>query len=166
MAKGITSGYMPLGATACKRFIVDDMPVFMHVHTYNNHPVSTATGLKNVEIIERENLVENSAEVGAYLLEGLRSLSDHPSVGDVRGLGLMCAIEFVRDKKTKERFEEKEGYASRVMAYAMEQGLILRQVEDIIEFCPPLIITKAEVDEMIKITEAAVSQTEKEFGLS
>lgn len=165
MAKGITSGYMPLGATACKRFVAEDMPVFMHVHTYSNHPVSTATGAKNLEIIEREGLVENSAEVGAYLLEGLRSLSHHPSVGDVRGLGLMCAIEFVKDKETKTRFDEKEGFCKRVMAYALQDGLILRQVEDIIEFCPPLIITKAEVDEMIKITEAAVTKTEKELGL-
>lgn len=166
LAKGITSGYMPLGATACKRFVVEDMPVFMHVHTYNNHPVSTATGLKNVEIIERENLVQNSAEVGAYLLEGLRSLAKLPSVGDVRGLGLMCAIEFVKDKKTKARFAEAEGFCERVMAYALQDGLILRQVEDIIEFCPPLIITKPEVDEMLRITERAIRRAEKEVGLA
>ena len=77
----------------------------------------------------------------------------------------MCAIEFVKDKKSKARFEEKEGFCERVMAYALQDGLILRQVEDIIEFCPPLIITKAEVDEMIKITRAAVTRTEKELGL-
>ena len=165
MAKGITSGYMPLGATACKRFVVEDMPVFMHVHTYNNHPVSTATGLRNLEIIEREGLAQNSAEVGAYLLEGLQSLSHHPSVGDVRGLGLMCAIEFVRDKKTKARFDEKDGFCERIMMYALQEGLILRQVEDIIEFCPPLIITKPEVDEMIAITERAISKAETDVGL-
>jgi adenosylmethionine-8-amino-7-oxononanoate aminotransferase len=136
----------------------------MHVHTYNNHPVSTAAGAKNVEIIERENLVENSRDVGAYLLEGLRSLSHHPTVGDVRGLGLITAIEFVRDKETKERFDPKERFCERVMSYALGQGLILRQVEDIIEFCPPLIITKAEVDEMIKITDKAIGVVEKECG--
>jgi adenosylmethionine-8-amino-7-oxononanoate aminotransferase len=166
MAKGITSGYVPLGATACKRFIVEDMPVFMHVHTYNQHPVTTATGLKNVEIIERERLVENSASVGAYLLDGLRSLSGHSSVGDVRGLGLMCAIEFVEDKATRARFAEQDGFCERIMAYALEEGLILRQVEDIIEFCPPLIITRPEVDEMIKITERAIARAEREFGLA
>jgi adenosylmethionine-8-amino-7-oxononanoate aminotransferase len=166
MAKGITSGYAPLGATACKRFIVEDMPVFMHVHTYNNHPISTAIGLRNVEIIEREKLVQNAAEVGAYLLEGLRSLAAHPSVGDVRGLGLITAVEFVRDKKTRARFAEAEGFCQRVMDLAIQQGLILRQVEDIIEFCPPLIITKPEVDEMIRITAAAIAQAEKEFGLA
>lgn len=166
MAKGITSGYAPLGATACKRFIVEGMPVFMHVHTYNNHPISTLMGLKNIEIIEREGLVGNSSEVGAYLLEGLRSLSGHPSVGDVRGLGLITAIEFVRDKKTRARFAESEGFCQRVMDLALEQGLILRQVEDIIEFCPPLIITKAEVDEMVRITEAAISQAERDLGLA
>jgi adenosylmethionine-8-amino-7-oxononanoate aminotransferase len=137
----------------------------MHVHTYNNHPVATAVGLKNLEIIEREGLVQNSAEVGAYLLEGLRSLSNHPTVGDVRGLGLMCAVEFVRDKKTKARFGENERFCERIMAYALQQGLILRQVEDIIEFCPPLIITRAQVDEMIRITDTAISRVEKEVGL-
>lgn len=163
MAKGITSGYIPLGATACKSFVVENMPRFMHVHTYNNHPVSTITGHKNVEIIEREGLVENSAEVGAYMLEGLESLSSHPTVGDVRGLGLMCAVEFVRDKATKARFDEKVGFCERVMDLALEQGLILRRVGNIIEFCPPLIITKDEVDEMVRITDEAIAQAEKEI---
>lgn len=165
MAKGISSGYMPLGATAAKRYIVEDMPTFMHVHTYNNHPVSTATGLKNVEIIEREGLVENSAVVGAYMLDGLRSLAGHPTVGDVRGLGLMCAVEFVSDKKTKARFDEQNSFCERVMAYALQAGLILRRVENIIEFCPPLIITKAEVDEMIQITDRAIFQAERDLGM-
>lgn len=165
MAKGISSGYMPLGATACRSFVVEDMSAFMHVHTYNNHPVSAATGLKNVEIIEREGLVENSAEVGAYLLEGLRSLARHPSVGDVRGLGLLCAVEFVSDKKTKARFDESKAFCERIMAYALQAGLILRRVENIIEFCPPLIITKAEVDEMIEITGRAIDQAERDLGM-
>ncbi len=165
MAKGISSGYMPLGATAAKRYIVEDMPTFMHVHTYNNHPVSTATGLKNVEIIEREGLVENSAEVGAYMLDGLRSLAGHPTVGDVRGLGLMCAVEFVSDKKTKARFDEQNSFCERIMASALQAGLILRRVENIIEFCPPLIITKAEVDEMIQITDRAIFQAERDLGM-
>jgi adenosylmethionine-8-amino-7-oxononanoate aminotransferase len=165
MAKGITSGYAPLGATACRRFIVEEMPVFMHVHTYNNHPVTTAVGLRNVEIIEREGLVQNAAEVGDYLLDGLRSLSGHPSVGDVRGLGLLTAIEFVQDKESRARFDEKAGFCNRIMALALEQGLILRQVEDIIEFCPPLVVTRSEVDEMIRITDAAITQAEQEFGL-
>jgi adenosylmethionine-8-amino-7-oxononanoate aminotransferase len=166
MAKGISSGYMPLGATACKRFVVEDMPTFMHVHTYNNHPVSTATGLKNIEIIEREGLVQNSAEVGAYMLEGLRSLAGHRTVGDVRGLGLMCAVEFVADKKTKARFDERQGFCDRIMAFALQAGLILRRVENIIEFCPPLIITKAEVDEMIRITDQAIAQAERDLGVA
>ncbi len=165
MAKGISSGYMPLGATAAKRYIVEDMPTFMHVHTYNNHPVSTATGLKNLEIIEREGLVENSAEVGAYMLDGLRSLAGHPTVGDVRGLGLMCAVEFVSDKKTKARFDEQNSFCERIMASALQAGLILRRVENIIEFCPPLIITKAEVDEMIQITDRAIFQAERDLGM-
>jgi 4-aminobutyrate--pyruvate transaminase len=104
--------------------------------------------------------------VGEYLLEGLRSLAHHPTVGDVRGLGLMAAIEFVQDRKTKARFEEKDGFCNRIMGYALQEGLILRQVEDIIEFCPPLIITKPEVDEMIAITDQAIARAEKDLGLA
>jgi adenosylmethionine-8-amino-7-oxononanoate aminotransferase len=165
MAKSITSGYSPLGAAMTKREIIEDMPAFWHVHTYNNHPVSCTASLENIRIIEEENLVQNTAEVGAYLLEGLQSLSNHPTVGDVRGLGLLTAVEFVKDKATRERFAEDQGFCGRVMDLALEEGLILRQVEDIIEFCPPLIITKSEVDEMIQITDRAITQAEKEFGL-
>jgi len=165
MAKSITSGYSPLGATMTKRQIIEDMPAFWHVHTYNNHPVSCTASLENIRIIEEENLVKNAAEMGKYLLAGLESLSPHPSVGDVRGLGLLTAVEFVKDKATRERFPEEEGFCSRVMDLALEEGLILRQVEDIIEFCPPLIITKSEIDEMLEITDRAITQAEKEFGL-
>jgi adenosylmethionine-8-amino-7-oxononanoate aminotransferase len=165
MAKSITSGYSPLGAAMTKRQIIEDMPAFWHVHTYNNHPVSCTASLENIRIIEEENLVKNSAEMGEYLLAGLESLSAHPSVGDVRGLGLLTAVEFVKDKATKERFPEEEGFCSRVMDLALGEGLILRQVEDIIEFCPPLIITKPEIDEMLEITDRAITQAEKEFGL-
>jgi adenosylmethionine-8-amino-7-oxononanoate aminotransferase len=165
MAKSLTSGYSPLGATITRKEIIEDMPAFWHVHTFNNHPVSCTASLENIRIIEEENLVQNSAVVGKYLLNGLQSLSHHPTVGDVRGLGLLTAIEFVRDRTTRERFPEDQGFCGRVMDLALEQGLILRQVEDIIEFCPPLIITKPEVDEMIQITDRAITQAEKEFGL-
>jgi adenosylmethionine-8-amino-7-oxononanoate aminotransferase len=165
MAKSITSGYSPLGAAMTKREIIEDMPAFWHVHTYNNHPVSCTASLENIRIIEEENLVKNSAEMGKYLLAGLESLGRHPSVGDVRGLGLLTAVEFVKDKSTKERFPEEEGFCSRVMDLALEEGVILRQVEDIIEFCPPLIINKSEIDEMLEITDRAITQAEKEFGL-
>jgi adenosylmethionine-8-amino-7-oxononanoate aminotransferase len=165
MAKSITSGYSPLGAAMTKREIIEDMPAFWHVHTYNNHPVSCTASLENIRIIEEENLVKNSAEMGKYLLAGLESLRSHPSVGDVRGLGLLTAVEFVKDRATKERFPEEEGFCSRVMDLALGEGLILRQVEDIIEFCPPLIINKSEIDEMLDITDRAIAQAEKEFGL-
>jgi adenosylmethionine-8-amino-7-oxononanoate aminotransferase len=165
MAKSLTSGYSPLGATITKPEIIQGMPAFWHVHTYNNHPVSCTAASENIRIIEEENLVQNAAEVGKYLLDGLRSLSTHPSVGDVRGLGLLTAVEFVKDNSTRERFPEDEGFCGRIMDLALDEGVILRQVEDIIEFCPPLIITRSEVDEMIEITDRAITQAEKEFGL-
>jgi len=164
MAKSLTSGYSPLGATMTRPEIIEDMPAFWHVHTYNNHPVSCTAAFENIRIIEEENLVQNAAEMGKYLLEGLQSFSDHPTVGDVRGLGLLTAIEFVKDKKTRERFPEDQGFCGRVMDLALAEGLILRQVEDIIEFCPPIIISRSEIDDMLEITGRAITQAEKEFG--
>ena len=130
---------------------------------------SEERGYLNDEFLALMTEIDRISDVtefnGKYLLNGLESLSNHPSVGDVRGLGLLTAIEFVKDKATRERFPEDEGFCSRIMDLAVEEGLILRRVENIIEFCPPLIITKSEVDEMLEITERAVTQAEKEFGL-
>jgi len=108
-AKGIASGYVPLGATVVKQHIFDafkgeagDMSHFRHVNTYGGHPVATAVGLRNIEIIEEENLVENSRKMGAYLQQQLEEeFIEHPNVGEIRGKGLLTGIEMVEDKESK-----------------------------------------------------------------
>jgi len=100
MAKGISSGYVPLGAVGCSDEVLEPIDIFQHLHTYANHPVSCATALKSIEIIQREHLVENSAKMGAYFLEGLKSLESHPIVGEARGqaCGPPSILPRIRDK--------------------------------------------------------------------
>jgi putrescine---pyruvate transaminase len=163
MAKGITSGYVPLGAVGCTEKVMKPIEVFEHLHTYGNHPVSCAAGLKNIEIMKRENLVRNSKEVGAYFLERLKTLAPHPTVGEVRGTGLWTAIDFTMDKKTRAPFP-----LSRLVSLvnrAKGKGLIIKLMGPALEFAPPLIIQKNEIDQAVAILEECISEEEKDLGL-
>ena len=148
-AKGITSGYVPLGATLfsdrISRTIADD-GVFAHGFTYSGHPVACAAGLKNIEIIERENLCGHVRETGPYFERSLASLMDLDIVGDVRGRYFMLAVEFVRDKAAKQNFDYSVEIGRRVALEAYRRGLIARNVGDFIILSPPLILTKEQID--------------------
>jgi L-2,4-diaminobutyrate transaminase len=159
LAKGITSAYFPLSASVISEDIWvvlrDASPEFgplMHGFTYSGHPVGGAVGLANLDIMEREGLVENSAAMGTYLRDRLRErLVDNPFIGDVRGAGLMIALEFVADKKTR-RFFDPQTQAHRIVARKfLEQGLLVRALPygEIVSFSPPLCITPAEIDEVV-----------------
>ena len=160
LAKGITSAYFPLSASVISEDIWavlrDASPEFgplMHGFTYSGHPVGGAVGLANLDIIEHEGLVENSATMGTYLYDRLREkLADNPFVGDVRGSGLMTAVEFVADKKTR-RFFDPQTQAHRIVARkALEEGVLIRALPygEINSFSPPLCITRREIDEVIE----------------
>jgi putrescine aminotransferase len=166
MAKGITSGYVPLGAVGCTDAVKEPIEVFNHLHTYGNHPVPCAAGLKTVEILQKENLVEASETVGKYFLEGLQELSQHAIVGEVRGIGMWTAIDFTADKKTRAPLPA-ENLVS-MIARAMKKGLIIKlaPVRQAFELAPPLTIRKEEIDEALKIIEECISEEEKEMGLS
>ena len=167
-AKGVTSAYLPLGGTILSRAVhqaILDAPVterFLHAATYSGHPTCCAVGLRNLEIIEREGLVERAATMGARLLAGLQTLRDLPRVGDVRGLGLMCGIELVDDKATK---APAVGLGARVLAEARKRGLISRiraaqtadyPIGDTVCVAPPLVITEAQVDRIVDIVREAI----------
>jgi len=135
--------------------------------TYGGHPVVMAVGLKNLEIMERENVVENSRVVGDYLYEQAMSVlyENHPSVGFVGGgLGLLMAIEIVKNRKTKERYPggARGEFSTRFTQLVRDNGLAVR-AGDTITLSPPLVITKELVDEMIGILNTALTQMEKEF---
>ncbi len=163
MAKGISSGYVPLGGVGCTDEVLEPVEIFQHIHTYGNHPVSCAAALKNIEIMQREDLIRNSFEMGAYFLEGLRTLESHPTVGEARGTGLWTALDMTTDKKTKASFPQ-----SRILSIinrAKEKGLIIKTMGQALEFAPPLIIQKDEIDEALKILDECIGEEEMDMNL-
>lgn len=161
MAKGLSSGYQPISAVAVSKEIVDVLKTggdFVHGFTYSGHPVAAAVALRNIEIMEREHLVERTRDdTGPYLAKMLVTLNDHPLVGETRSVGLLGAIEIVADKATGARFGGAEGTAGpMVRDLCIENGLMVRGIRDTIVMCPPLIISHAQIDEMIGIIRKAL----------
>jgi L-2,4-diaminobutyrate transaminase len=130
-----------------------------HGWTYSGHPICAAAALANLDILERENIAQNAGEVGGYLNAQLHAaFDDHPLVGEVRGAGMLAALEFMADKDGRKPFDAALKVGPKVSAAALERGVIARAMPhgDILGFAPPLITTRAEVDEIVKIVRAAV----------
>jgi adenosylmethionine-8-amino-7-oxononanoate aminotransferase len=157
-AKGITSGYQPLGgiqiSDEIREAIMSAPPdqAWMHAYTYSGHATCCAVALTNLDILERENLVERAKNMGERLLTGLQQLADIECVGNVRGLGLMCAVEFVADRETK----VSANMAPKVVKACQDRGLIARIKGESLLLAPPLIISESEIDEMLAIVRDAV----------
>jgi putrescine aminotransferase len=156
-AKGITSGYVPLGGIGVSdavRSVIDGVPPgkrWMHAYTYSGHPTCCAVALANIDILERERLVERAAAAGDRLLRRLRSLESVDGIGNVRGLGLMAAVEVVRDKATKQQFPPEAGLTQKLTDALLDRGLYTRVVMDCICLAPPLVTTDAEIDRIVNI---------------
>ncbi|MBK8024333.1 MAG: aspartate aminotransferase family protein [Chloroflexi bacterium] len=153
-AKAITSGYQPLGGNQITDAIYDailsapDTDSWMHGYTYSGHATACAVGLRNLELIENEKLVERAVQMGARLKDGLTALTEFANVGEVRGLGLICGVELVADKATK---AADPALAAKVTRMCQDRGLRTRNVGSTLAFAPPLTITEDEVDEIIRI---------------
>ena len=161
MAKGITSGYLPLSAVGVSAEVYETLKgggEFSHGYTYSGHPVCCAVGLATLDILDKEALVERTHDVtGPLLTKMLAGLADHPLVGEVRSLGLLGAIEIVADKQTRGRFGGKTGTAGPVVRdEIIDRGLMVRAVRDTIVMCPPLVINPAEIDEMGAMIKAGL----------
>ena len=163
MAKGISSGYIPLGGVGCTDAVMEPIEILHHLHTYGNHPVSCAAALKNIEIMKRENLVENSHRMGVYFLERLRTLEGHPIVGEVRGTGLWTAIDLTTDKKARSLFPADR--MNQIISRAKSKGLIIKTMGHALEFAPPLIIRKEEIDQAVRVLEECLTEEEREMNL-
>jgi adenosylmethionine-8-amino-7-oxononanoate aminotransferase len=163
MAKGITSGYVPLGAVGCADKVMEPIKQFMHLHTYGNHPVACAAALKNIQILQEEKLVQNSADMGEYFLEGLKILEKHPTVGEARGTGLWLALDFTSDKKTRAAFPIAN--VSNIIARAKDRGLLVKTMGAALEIAPPLIINKEDIDLTVEILDLCISEEENEMGM-
>ncbi|MBL1377892.1 aspartate aminotransferase family protein [Zobellella iuensis] len=163
MAKGITSGYMPLGAVAVGRRVAEGLiggGEFFHGFTYSGHPVACAVALANIEVMRRENIVGRvHDDIGPYLQRAWASLGDHPLVGETRGLGLVAALELVADQRDLRRFDSTVGAGLICREHCFEQGLVMRAVGDTMIISPPLVISHAEVDELITKARRALDLT-------
>ncbi|MFP6766702.1 MAG: aspartate aminotransferase family protein [Planctomycetaceae bacterium] len=162
-AKAITSGYFPLGGIGVNDTIADVLDngedVWMHAFTYSAHPVGCAVAMANLEIIENEDFPGQAAEKGQYLLDGLQAaLGDHPHVGEIRGLGLMAAVEIVKDRETKEEFAADEKVGARLHQAAQQRGLFSRLRGDVYCLAPPVVITTAELDQVIEALAGAIHE--------
>jgi putrescine---pyruvate transaminase len=162
-AKGITSGYIPLGGIGVSdrvREAIDSVPPakrWMHAFTYSGHPTCCAVALKNIEILEREGLVDRAAKTGARMLERLRTLASLDGVGEVRGLGMMAAVEVVADKATKQLFPAEIGMAQKLTDALLDRGLYTRVAMDCICVAPPLVTTDAQIDRIVSIIGETVT---------
>jgi putrescine aminotransferase len=163
-AKGVSSGYLPLGgimvSKAVKQAMDDVKPDdrWMHAYTYSGHPTCCAVGLKNIEIMERERLWERAAAMGTRLYEGLRAtLGDHKHVGDIRGgKGLLAAVELVQDRATKTPFTADKKIGPRVLQEMTKRGVVTRARLEHLFFAPPLVINEAEVDRLVSVAGEAI----------
>lgn len=155
-AKGLSSGYLPLGVCTINGRVESawkkggPLSEWMHGYTYSGHPVACAAGLATLELTVNEKLDENAARIGAYLLDRLLALKDkYPAIGDVRGKGLMIAIEMVKDRKTKEPFEPADAYPGLISKAAQDRGIIVRCIVNKIIISPPLIFTTEHADTLV-----------------
>jgi len=169
-AKQISSAYFPISATVIKGDMYEQLVepsakvgMFGHGYTYSGHPVGCAVALKALEIYERDNIYGHAAEVGEYLQQRLREFEDHEIVGDVRGVGLIGAVEIVADKATRKPFEPSAiGYLQQV---CQDNGLIGRALAGTtFAVCPPLVITREQVDELIESLQKGLDATAAQYA--
>jgi 4-aminobutyrate--pyruvate transaminase len=166
MAKAITSAYMPLGAITVPQPVYECMleeskklGMFAHGFTYSGHPVSCAVALKTLEIYERINIVGHVRKVAPAFQARLKALADHPLVGEARGVGLIGAVEIVKDKATKQSFDPKLAIGAKIVGFAEAEGLICRAVGgDNVGLCPPLVITVDQINEVFDILGRALDK--------
>lgn len=166
MAKALTSAYLPMGAVLISDEIYqglvqesEKLGVFGHGYTYTGHPVCAAVALEAIKIYEERDIVGRVQNIGPRLQTGLRKHSDHPLVGEVRGVGMMAAVELVKDKATRESFDPSLAVGAYFGQRAIQYGLIVRTVGDAVCLAPPLIITEEQIDSVLERFQRALDDT-------
>ena len=172
-AKGVTSGYVPLGGLAISDRVLDRISgenangsFFTSGYTYSGHPVSCAAGLANIELMESTGIVDHAREIAPHFAEGLRSLAGLPGVADVRSVGLVGCVQCMLEPGRIEATDEDRSFGRRIDALCFELGLIVRPIGELCVVSPPLIITRAEIDRIVAILRESILRAAKEFGLS
>jgi len=175
-SKGIAAGFVPLAAVFCQKKIMKTIEKgtgnFVHGFTFENNPLTTGTAGAVLKHVKKYNLVVRGREMGKYLFSRLLTLADLPIVGDIRGLGLMMAVEFVENKKTKKPFPRKMQIAEKIVQAALKKGLNLyfaigfvdgadgADSGDAVMVAPPFIVTKKEIDEIVNIFKESILEVQ------
>ncbi|WP_096700756.1 aspartate aminotransferase family protein [Magnetospirillum sp. 15-1] len=171
LAKGLSSGYAPISALMVNERVYAPVAeesgrigVFGHGYTYGGHPVSAAVAVETLNIYAERDILSHVRRVGPVLQDGLRAFRDHPLVGEVRGIGLIGALELVADKRSRAPFPPELTVGARVVAKAQNKGVILRAMGDAVAFAPPLVISEAEITELLRRFGAALDEAHGELG--
>jgi len=168
IAKGLTSGYVPMGGLVVSDKIyqqIEKVGDFNHGFTYSGHPVAAAVALENIRILREEKVVEKvKTDTAPYFQQRLRELTSHPLVGEVRGVGLLGAIELVKDKASRARYPEAQAVGMICRSHCFTNGLIMRAVGDTMIIAPPLVISKSEIDELVAKAALCLDLTQKQLG--
>jgi putrescine aminotransferase len=170
MAKGITSGYIPLSGVMLGQRVAEGLiekgGEYFHGYTYSGHPVACAVALKNIRVLESEGIIDRVREdIGPYLHARLHeAFDDHPLVGEVRGFGLLAAIELVDDKASRRFFDPGLNVGTRCRDHCFANDLVMRATRDIMVLSPPLVISRDEVDELVRRAKLAIDATARELG--
>ena len=164
IAKGLSSGYLPIAGVmvsdAFASVLFEDGGEFAHGFTYSGHPVACAVASENIRILSREKIIDQvGLSTGPYLQQQLQNLCEHPLVGEVRGVGLIGGIELVEDKESRKRFDPQLQIGIKCRDICMRRGLIMRAVGDCMVISPPLIITKSQIDDLIRIALDSLDET-------
>jgi len=170
-AKAVTNGYVPLGGVMVGDKVADVLlsheGEFAHGLTYSGHPVACAAGLATLKVLREQSIVETTAkELAPYFQERLQTLRDHPIVGEVRGIGMLGAVELVRDKHSRERLAPDSEGAVYCRNIANDEGLMVRQTGDAMITAPPLICSRREIDDLVGMLAKALDQTAQHFGIT
>ena len=167
IAKGLSSGYAPIAGVVVRPSVFEGFKEegasIGHLLTFGGHAVATAAANKNLEILFREDLVARGAEQGAYLLSQLEELRSHPTVGDVRGIGLMTCLELVKGPGSKEPWGTRHPYIKTLGETVHDKGLLTR-VWNQLHVCPPLVVTREEIDRMVAIIDESLTEVEARFA--
>jgi putrescine aminotransferase len=171
MAKGLSSGYQPIAAVGIGgrigEAIFNSSEEWSHGFTYSGHPVACAVALANLDVMQKEKLVEKAGgEIGAYFQKKLKELEDHPLVGETRGVGLIGGIELVKDKKTREKYPSELDVGYRCRVHCFDNGHVMRAIGDTMVLSPPLVITKGELDELFGLARRCIDLIAKDLGRS
>lgn len=170
MAKGLSSGYLPISAVAMSDRVFETVReggLLAHGYTYSGHPASCAVAVANIRLIQREKLVERVREdIGPYFRSRLQDLADrHPIVGELRGVGLLAGLQLVRDKATKTLFKPEDDAANKCRDFCLQNHLIMRAVDQTMVLSPPLIVTRAQVDELVAKVRIGLDLTARQLGV-